>query len=144
MFGESSSEDDSDEESDDKCKGPKDYHKNSKKKKNKCDDSGCNSCDWNLLIFKIWRYEINVFIARVVLFTLKEKDFCMLIHMSSSNVYLLRKLIFGDDNNSVRIDFHEYVWYLCFDIKCLSLYSITKYLFASLIICVKKDPNREK
>ena len=43
-FGESSSEDDSDEENEDKCKGPKDYHKNSKKKKDKCDDS-CNSCD---------------------------------------------------------------------------------------------------
>ena len=46
MFGESSSEDDSsDEENDDKCKGPKDYHKNSKKKKAKCHDDGCNSCD---------------------------------------------------------------------------------------------------
>ena len=40
QFGESSDEDsDSDDE---KCKGPKDYHKNTKKHKH--DDENCNSC----------------------------------------------------------------------------------------------------
>lgn len=42
MFGESSSEEDSDSENEDKCKGPKNYHKRSKNNKHKHDD--CNAC----------------------------------------------------------------------------------------------------
>ena len=40
-FGESS--DESSDSDDEKCKGPKDYHKNAKKK-HKHDDENCNSC----------------------------------------------------------------------------------------------------
>ena len=42
QFGESSDEDSDTDSDDEKCKGPKDYHKNTKKHKH--DDENCNSC----------------------------------------------------------------------------------------------------
>lgn len=45
MFGESSSEDDSsDGENEDKCKGPKTYHKKAKPKSKHSNHGDCNAC----------------------------------------------------------------------------------------------------